>query len=124
LVALVANKTKVAYEVDPGRRLFMVVSESADYMSGGLAPNRTYYALVTPRFGIVRERFSLAPVNKGGKYMQDAQNCLKDCRLVENTQESEGWARENMTDIRAKHSENYSRWNQKPSNEKPHLARD
>jgi len=103
----------------------MVVSESADYMSADLAPNRTYYALVTPRFGIVRERFSLCAGQQGRENTcQDAQNCLKDCRLVENTQESEGWARENMTDIRAKHSENYSRWNQKPSNEKPHLARD
>jgi len=83
LVALVANKTKVAYEVDPGRRLFMVVSESADYMSADLAPNRTYYALVTPRFGIVRERFSLAPVNKGG-------NTCKTPRIASRTA---GWSR-------------------------------
>jgi hypothetical protein len=124
LVGLVANDTKVAYEVDPGRHLFMVVSESADYMSADLAPNRTYYAFVDPRMGAFRARFSLAAVNRDGKRSQAAQNCLKDCRLVENTPESEGWARANMSDIRSKHAANYSRWNQKPTNEKPHLARE
>ena len=124
LVGLVANKTKLAYEVDPGRRVFMVVSESADYMSADLAPNRTYYAFVDPRMGAFRARFSLAAVNRGGARSQDAQSCLEDCRLVEKTAESEGWARENMSDIRSKHLQNYPRWNQKPNNEKPHLMRE
>lgn len=124
LVGLVANNTKVVYEVDPGRRLFMVVSESADYMSADLAPNRTYYAFVDPRMGAFRARFSLAAVNRDGKRSQAAKNCLKDCRLVENTPESLGWASANMSDIRSKHAANYPRWNQKPANEKPHLARE
>jgi hypothetical protein len=124
LVGLVANDTKQAYEVNPGRHLFMVVSESADYMSADLAPNRTYYAFVTPRMGAFRARFSLAAVNRGGPLSKEAQDCLKDCRLVQKTSESEAWARENMSDIRSKHAENYPRWNQKPNNEKPHLARE
>lgn len=124
LVGLVAYNTKVAYEVDPGRRLFMVVSETADYMSADLAPNRTYYAFVDPRMGAFRARFSLGAVNKSGKRMEAAQNCLKSCRLVENTPESQNWARDNMSDIRSKHTEVYPRWNQKPTNEKPHLARE
>jgi len=124
LVGLVANNTKLAYEVDPGRRLFMVVSESADYMSADLAPNRTYYAFVTPRMGAFRARFSLAAVNRGGERSQAAQNCLKNCRLVENTPGSQEWAHANMSDIRSKHTANYPRWNQKPTNEKPHLVRE
>ncbi len=124
LVGLVASNTKVAYEVDAGRRLFMVISESADYMSADLAPNRTYYAFVTPRMGAFRARFSLAAVNRDGKRSQAAQSCLKSCRLVENTPESEEWARANMSDIRSKHAENYPRWNEKPTNEKPHLTRE
>jgi len=122
LVGLVANKTMVAHEVDAGRRLFMVVSESADYMSADLAPGRTYYAFVTPRMGAFRARFSLAPVKKGGDFSREAESCLRECRLVANTPESEQWARENMDSIRSKHAENYSRWNQKPEKEKPHLA--
>ena len=124
LVGLVANDTKQGYEVNPGRHVFMVVSESADYLSADLAPNRTYYAFVTPRMGAFRARFSLAAVHRGGDLSKRAQDCLKDCRLVQKTSESEAWARENMSDIRAKHKENYPRWNQKPNNEKPHLARE
>lgn len=122
LVGLVASNTKVAYDVDPGKRLFMVISETADYMSADLAPNRTYYAFVTPRMGVWRARFSLAAVNKSGNMVQAAQNCLKDCRLVEKTPEADNWARANMSDIRAKHTDVYPRWNQKPVGEKPHLA--
>lgn len=122
LVGLVANNTKVAYEVDPGERLFMVVSETADYMSADLAPNLTYYAFVTPRMGAWRARFSLAAVNRGGPRSQAAQACLRDCRLVEKTAESEAWARDNMSDVRSKHKEVYPRWNQKPAKDKPHLA--
>ena len=123
LVGLVANKTMVAHEVDAGRRLFMTVSESADYMSADLAPGRTYYAFVTPRMGAFRARFSLAPVKKGGELSKDAESCIKECRLVAKTPESESWARENMANVLSKHAENYPRWNQKAENEKPHLAR-
>jgi len=124
LVGLVANDTKQAYEVNPGRHLFMVVSESADYLSADLAPNRTYYVFVTPRMGAFRARFSLAAVTRGGDLAQRARDCLKDCRLVQKTSESEAWARDNMSDIRNKHRENYPRWDKKPANEKPHLARE
>jgi hypothetical protein len=122
IVGLVSSNTKVAYEVDPGKRLFMVISETADYMSADLAPNRTYYAFVTPRMGVWRARFSLAAVNKNGNMVQAAQNCLKDCRLIVKTPEADDWARANMNDIRSKHAEVYPRWNQRPAGERPHLA--
>jgi len=124
LVGMVANDTKLAYEADPGKCLFMVVSGSADYMWADLAANRTYYVFVTPRMGAFRARFFLTAVSRSGDRSSDARECLKDCRLVARTPAAESWASENMSDIRAKHRENYPRWNQKPDNEKAHLARE
>ncbi len=57
---------KLAYDVDPGERTFMVVSETADFMQGNLTAGKTYYALVTPRMGAWVARFSLWPVRADG----------------------------------------------------------
>src|SRR3954466_9873239 len=50
-IGIVQNGTKVAYSVPPGEHVFMVASESADFMKATLLPGKTYYALVTPRVG-------------------------------------------------------------------------
>ena len=63
LAGIVAAKKKVAYRIAPGNHLFMVVGESADFMSAELEANKTYYALVTPRMGMWKARFSLRPVH-------------------------------------------------------------
>jgi len=39
LVGIIAAETKLAYRLDPGPHLFMVVGESADFMTADLAPN-------------------------------------------------------------------------------------
>ena len=63
LIGIVAAKAKVGYNVEPGKRLFMAVGESADFMTAELEPNKTYYVQVTPRMGLWKARFSLAPVH-------------------------------------------------------------
>ena len=49
LVGIVAARKRVSYQLQPGTHLFMVVGESADFMSAELEANKIYYALVTPR---------------------------------------------------------------------------
>src|SRR5687767_12203944 len=49
IIGIVSAKTKVAYQAEPGKRLFMTVGESADFMSAELQAGRTYYAAVAPR---------------------------------------------------------------------------
>lgn len=58
-----ASKTKIPYQADPGKHLFMVVGESADFMEADLAEGRTYYAVVQIRPGLFGGRFSLQPQN-------------------------------------------------------------
>jgi len=63
LVGIVAAKKKVSYQLEPGKHLFMVVGESADFMSAELEVNKAYYALVIPRMGMWKARFSLKPIH-------------------------------------------------------------
>jgi hypothetical protein len=114
LVGIVSAKTKIAYQVDPGEHRFMVVSESADFMDATLSEGKTYYALVTPRIGVWRARFSLHPVRKNEIGEKEFNEWIKDTRWVENTEQSDAWARDNMPSVREKQAENITEWLNKP----------
>ena len=59
LVGIVSSKAKVAHKTTPGEHIFMVVGESADFMGAEVEAGKKYYALVTPRVGVWKARFSL-----------------------------------------------------------------
>ena len=69
-IGIVSAETKVAYEAEPGDHLFMVVAENADFMIAHLDAGKTYYALVSPRMGLWKARFSLLPIHNrvGAEY--------------------------------------------------------
>ncbi len=113
LVGIVAAKKKVAYEVNPGKHTFMVVSESGDFMTANLLANKTYYALVTPRMGVWKARFSLKAVHINEVNSAKFNKWLNECDWVVKTQDSLNWANENRTSIQSKYTGNYRKWTQK-----------
>ena len=121
LIGILAAKTKLAYQVEPGRRLFMVIGENADFMSANLEANRTYYAQVAPRMGLWKARFALEPVPRKQLDTSDLRGSLEDCRWVQKTAESENWAMSNMASIQSKRAEYYKEWADKPESERPQL---
>ncbi len=64
LVGIISSMAKVAYKTAPGELIFMVVGESADFMGAEVEAGKKYYALVTPRVGVWKARFSLKPMHK------------------------------------------------------------
>lgn len=121
LVGIVAAKTKVAYPVNPGKHLFMVVGESADFMTADLLPNMTYYAYVTPRMGMWKARFSLEPIHKQELGRPELIKELNECRLVEKSADSEKWALDNMASIQSKRAEYYVDWLKDTESNRPQL---
>ncbi|MBI2294526.1 MAG: hypothetical protein HYU76_00430 [Betaproteobacteria bacterium] len=121
LVGIVAAKTKVAYRLDPGKHLFMVIGENADFMSAEVLPNKTYYVLVTPRMGFWKARFSLDPVHKQELSTSEFKGSLDECKWVEKAPESENWAMSNMASIQSKRAEYYLDWLKTPEKERPYL---
>ncbi len=121
LVGIVAAKKKVVYQLEPGTHLFMVVGESADFMSAELDSNKTYYALVTPRMGAWKARFSLMPIHADEFNSSQFNKWLEGCEWVEKTPDSEDWASANMASIQSKYKEYYTKWMSKKLSERPKL---
>ncbi len=121
LVGIVAAKKQVACELDPGEHLFMVIGESADFMSADLAADKTYYAYVTPRMGFWKARFSLAPVTSEERATETFKECQSGCEWVALSAESENWASSNINDIQSKYHEYHAKWMSKGETERPRL---
>ena len=118
-VGIVPAKRKVVYVTDPGPTRFMVVSEAADFMAAELEAGKTYYALVTPRMGMWKARFSLRPVTAEDIGKGQLAEWDSECRFIENTPVSHAWAKEHWADIQAKKVEYLQKW--EPRTDKPAL---
>lgn len=117
-IGILSNATKLAYEVQPGEHVFMVVSEAADFMEANMLGGKTYFAMVTPRMGAWKARFSMYPVRNGGpgefQYSSERfQDWLSETKFVVNTPESESWFEENLSSIKTKQADYWKVWKEK-----------
>jgi hypothetical protein len=117
-IGLVNNGTKIAYPVTPGEHTFMVISESADFMQARILPGRTYYALVTPRIGVWKARFSFRPVRQNELSGSEFSGWNSATHFVVNSPESQNWAAQNAADIASKRNQYWPEWNNKPANDR------
>ena len=124
LAGILAQKEKMAYQLDPGEHLFMVIAESADFMSAELEAGRVYHALVTPRMGAWRARFSLRPIHAPMLDSREFEAWDSACQWVVKLPESDQWARDNMPSIRSKQTRYYQKWMTKPESQRPRLLKE
>lgn len=117
-VGIVSSTSKIAYASPPGARRFMVVSESADFMDAELEAGKTYYALVTPRMGAWKARFSLRPVHAGDSELEGQ---LQSCTWIDNTPSSIEWARRTEASVERRRDENLPRWLEKDDRPKLYI---
>ena len=111
-VSTVSAGTRVAYQADPGEHMFMVIGESADFMAATLNPNKTYYAVVSPRMGFWKARFSFKPVRKSESNEQLGE-WLNSTELMEPNAEGIQWAKDNQADINSKWDTYLTEWKAK-----------
>lgn len=114
-IGIVSTGTKVAYNAEPGERLFMVVGENADFMIARMDANKTYYALVSPRIGMWKARFSLLPIHNDptAKYNLNGEEFTKwnaSTKFVEIAASGKQWYDENAASISAKREEYMVKW--------------
>lgn len=119
-LGIVSAKTKIAHYARPGKRRYMVIGESADFMGATLDSGKVYYSLVTPRMGLWKARFSLRPVRRADLGTAEFAGWYNDTRWVENLASALNWAKLNKSDIREKMTEYLPEWQQK--SDKPLLA--
>ena len=121
-IGILSNGKKLAHTVGPGKHVFMVVSEAADFMVAEVVGGKTYYAIVTPRMGAWKARFSMHPVRNGGpgefQVGSDRfQGWLSGAALSENTADSYAWAEENRSSVLQKQANYTTVWQQKSPSE-------
>jgi hypothetical protein len=91
----------------------MVISEAADFMDADLTADKTYYVVVAPRVGWSKARFSLHPVGADRLASQEVADWLKECALVENTDESRAWSKAHWADIQVRKGQYLPKWEEK-----------
>ena len=116
-IGTVSADTHIAYQAEPGTHMFMVIGESADFMQAELLAGRTYSAIVAPRMGIWKARFSFRP-NNGEFTDAQIQEWLGSTREVTVNDEGLRWAQENAASIQQKKAEYLPAWQAKPDAEK------
>ncbi|HEX3694211.1 MAG TPA: hypothetical protein VH374_02385 [Polyangia bacterium] len=121
LVGIVAAKKKIAYRTTPGPHMFMVIGESADFMEAHLNGGQTYYAVVTPRMGGWKARFSMRPLLPAEPAKLPAW--LQEGEWTALNQDSARWAAENAVDVESKRAKYMPQWLAKPPTERPLLDR-
>ena len=112
-IGIIDHSTKLAYNVSPGEHTFMVVSEAADFMKATTLPAKTYYALVTPRPGFWRARFSFKPLRQQDLNGPDFPKWDAGTQLVENSARTQEWAKNNAASVNQKRDSYQAEWSAK-----------
>jgi hypothetical protein len=107
LVGIVAAKMKVAYRTTPGRHIFMVVGENANFMDAMLAPGRLYHAALVAGPGW-KARFVFKPVHAGER--GDLEGWLAETAWVEATDDSQRWLEQNAASVEGKRARYWPKW--------------
>ena len=121
-IGIMANGTKIVKEVEPGEHTFMVVSEAADFMQADLEAGKTYYAMVTPRMGAWKARFSFQPIKKEANTefstsSDEFGDWVTNTKLVQNSEKSLLWAENNANSVNSKRDAYYAKWQSKDDEE-------
>jgi hypothetical protein len=120
-IGFVPYNQKLPYLAESGDHLFMVVSESADFMKANLLPGKTYYVQVEPRMGAWRARFSLIPVTKDQLGTDKVREWIKEARLIKNRDSAYQWASDNRDDVLKKKKAYFEKWQSKDEYQRPML---
>ncbi|HEX4911909.1 MAG TPA: hypothetical protein VFV64_14215 [Permianibacter sp.] len=123
LLGISTYGTRIDHMVAPGKHLYMVIGESADFMEAEVEAGKTYYALVTPRMGVWKARFSLHPVHRESSFEFNLQHkefsgWLNGAKPISLLPAGLDWQRKNQASIDEKRAEDYPEWLKKPEQEK------
>lgn len=125
LIGIIGPEEKIAHYTSPGNnKRFMVISENADFMDANLDADKVYYAVVTPRIGVWRARFSIHPFKQVANepefrlHSPEMTEWLADCKPVTAAADSYAWAAENAPSITAKRQAYLQKWQRMPEAEK------
>ena len=124
-IGILLQGKKMAYPVDPGDHLFMIVGEAADFLEAHLQAGKTYYAVVEKRFGVTRPRYALWPVRRtpGANLAVDADDAAElcgDCEWADAGDRDRDWYASNKPSVDHKRTGFLKKWNAREEEGKDH----
>jgi hypothetical protein len=108
-VGVSSGSTRLQWAMYPGTHLFMVLGESADFLKATVAPDRTYYMQVMPRFGWFKARFSFRAVRRE-ELGSPAWEAWQKLELVRCGQDCAHWVQNNVSSIQRHKNEDLQYW--------------
>ncbi|UHQ20354.1 hypothetical protein LVB87_04110 [Lysobacter sp. KIS68-7] len=115
-IGIVQRGNKVAYQAEPGPHRFMVIAENADFMDATLEAGKTYYALISPRMGVWKARFSLLPIHNDpaadeSLQSNDFKKWMGKTSFFEATESNLAWYEANKASVEEKKADYLKKWN-------------
>ena len=113
IVGILSSNTKIAYQVDPGKHLFMVQGEGAEFIAADVLPGKVYYVLISAspsKRG--PPRYSVKAVDTRQQTPKDFKELLEKAIWVVKTPESLSYTTANINAIKTKQAEGYRLWKQ------------
>jgi hypothetical protein len=123
-VTFLTGSTAFPYLAEPGRHRFLVIGETADFLTADLEGGKIYFALVAPYPGKWRPRFRLTPVVPGTVDWNRLAGWLLQVHAVEPTDAARAWAAGAKESVRREWDERLPGWEAKPEPEKARLRRE
>lgn len=122
-IGIVSYKDKIAYVAKPGKHLFMVVAENGDFMEAELEAGKTYYAVISPRYGVWKARFGLRPVRNDPNAEFSLQKpefakWMEKTRWVKRGPGADAWYEDKKASITGKRVQYLDKWNKRPDSDK------
>jgi hypothetical protein len=108
-------KTSVVYRTTPGKHVFMVASDTAEFMEADLAGGKTYYGVVAPQLDSAKVGYSLWPFKNDPSADYDTAMPIfdiwvRESQLVEMSAEARSWYQEHRDDIEQKYLKFWPIW--------------
>lgn len=124
MVAILGPGEKMVHYVEPGEHTFMIVGENGDFLKANVDAGKAYYAIIRPRMGIWKARFSLTPFKalpESEEFSINSEN-LKEwsssCKYTEASPAAFAWHKTKQNELKAIYNEYMPKWQAKSGNQR------
>jgi len=121
MVGILHQKQRLNVVVTPGTHLYMLMGESAEFMSAEVLADKTYYVAIHPHMGVWKARFTLKPVHQDMLDTKEFENWKYACALIDHTARDDEWASLNASQIEDKRAKYYPDFQKMSDAERPAL---
>ncbi|WP_088331951.1 hypothetical protein [Lacimicrobium sp. SS2-24] len=124
IVGIIGPNEKMVHYVEPGNHTYMVIGENADFMKAEVEAGKVYYALIRPRMGFWKARFSLTPLKvnpENPDFSINGENIskwAKECVYTVPNAEVQKWHKAKTAQLSELYNKYMPEWEQKSLGQK------